>query len=415
MQNNLHPRHKNNTLSTRIFNRSFFRKLIHAFNFFDIDYHFLAGHSFPPKSVCFILTEKCNLKCRMCDIGRMNSQQTTLPSSPLVKSICSGDEDMHIDDWLRVVAEMSQLKPKPLILLTGTEPFLYPDIITLTNAIAAAGLALHITTNGTLLGHYAQHLADLCNSGGLLDITVSLDDIEDYHDIIRGVQGTFQKAVAGIEALISRREAMNQPFPTINITCTISSYNHDHLESFVEWFVRKKFHLQSITFNHLWFRNAAIAESHNRKYGKDLPAEEENMEGVDISAIDMLRVARQIHHIKTTYAGTPLRIYQHPDLSFAAAQQYYSCPTRFVFYDTCKAPWRNVSVTPRGNIILSPLCFLPSVGNIKKKSFAAIWNGEQFTKMRRDLKKIKAYPACSRCCLLFDSKTKYYKIASMIR
>ena len=415
MQHDTHPLHKNNVFSNPLFTRSFARKLFHAFNFFDIDYHFLAGYSFPPKSVCLILTDQCNLKCRMCDIGRMNSQQTAFPSSPVVKSIRSGDEDMSSDDWLKVVADLSRFRPKPLILLTGTEPFLYPDISTLTSAIAAAGLPLHITTNGTLLSRYAEHLADLCTTGCLLDITVSIDDIGEYHDAIRGVQGTFKRAVAGIEELVSRREARRQSFPTINITCTISSYNHDHLESFVEWFVEKKYPLQSITFNHLWFRDAAIAESHNRRYGKDLPAEKENMDGVDISSIDMVRVARQLQNIKKKCAGTPLRVYQHPDLSFDAAQQYYKYPTRFVFYDTCKAPWRNVSVTPKGNIILSPLCFLPSLGNVKKESFAAIWNGEQFKKMRRDLKKIKAYPACSRCCLLFDSKTKYYKIASMIR
>jgi len=64
---------------------------------------------------------------------------------------------------------------------------------------------------------------------------------------------------------------------------------------------------------------------------------------------------------------------------------------------------------------LSPLCFMPSLGNVKKESFTVIWNGERLKKLRADLKKIKAYPACSRCCLLFDSKTKYYKIASMLR
>ncbi len=415
MQHDTHSRHKNTVLSNPLLTRAFSRKILHAFNFFDIDYHFFAGYSFPPKSVCLILTDKCNLQCRMCDIGRMNSQRTAPIRSPVVKSIRSGEEDMSSDDWLRVVADLSRFKPKPLILLTGTEPFLYPDIIPLTSAIAAAGLPLHITTNGTLLARYAPHLVDLCATGCLLDITVSLDDIGEYHDAIRGVQGTFQKAVEGIEALVSRRKAMNQSLPTVNITCTISSYNHDHLESFVEWFVRKRFPLQSITFNHLWFRDAAIAESHNRKYGKKLPAEEENMDGIDILSIDMVRVARQLQNIKKKCAGTALRIYQHPDLSFDDAQRYYKYPTRFVFYDTCKAPWRNVSVTPKGNIILSPLCFLPALGNVKKESFAAIWNGVQFKKLRADLKKVKAYPACTRCCLLFDSKTKYYKIASMIR
>ena len=391
---------------------SLYRKLIHAFNFFDMDYRFLPGYSFPPKSVCLILTDKCNLKCAMCDIGRRNSQ---LPRSPMIESICSGDEAMTDADWQRLINDLSRFRPKPLLLLTGTEPFLYPDINNLTSFIAETGLPLHITTNGTLLSHYVPHLVDLCSSRYPLDITISLDDIGDYHDAIRGVRGTFRQAAEGIEALVSRREAQHQAFPTINITCTISSYNYDHLESFAEWFIREEIPLKSITFNHLWFRDATITESHNSLYGNKLPTAEENMEGIDISAIDMGLVARQLQSIKNKFTGTAIRIYQHPDLSLEDAQRYYRYPARFVFYDKCTAPWRNVSITPKGNIILSPLCFIPSIGNVKKESFAAIWNGEQFKKLRLELKRKKAYPACSRCCLLFDSKAKYYKIFSMFR
>ena len=415
MQHGTHPRHKNNVLSNPIFTRSFSRKLIHAFNFFDIDYHFLAGYSFPPKSVCLILTEKCNLKCAMCDIGQQNAEPAQGKTSPLVKSISNGDEEMSIDNWRTLIHDLSRLFPKPRILLTGTEPFMYPEILKIIEMIVEKKLSLHITTNGTLLTRYARKFVELCQSPSGVDMAVSVDDIGEAHDRIRGVPGTFDRAIEGIRAVVNAREEKKQLFPLINITCAISSYNYERLEAFADWFTEQKIPAESITFNHLWFRDAAIAESHNRRYGKELPAEEENMDGVDISSIDMVQVARQLQNIKKKCTSTPLRIYQHPDLSFDAAQQYYKYPTHFVFYDTCKAPWRNVSVTPKGNIILSPLCFLPSLGNVKKESFSAIWSGEQFKKLRADLKKIKAYPACSRCCLLFDSKTKYYKIASMLR
>ena len=101
---------------------SYYRKLIHAFDFFNIDYHLFGGYSFPPKSICFILTEKCNLQCKMCDIGRRNVPASNEIYSPLVQSIRSGNEDMSTGEWLTLIEDLSGFYPHPLVLLTGTEP-----------------------------------------------------------------------------------------------------------------------------------------------------------------------------------------------------------------------------------------------------------------------------------------------------
>ena len=90
------------------------RKLIHAFNFFNLDYQFaLAGYSFPPKSVCLILTEKCNLKCAMCDIGQRNAEPAQGKTSPLVKSISNGDEEMSLDNWRTLFMICHGFSPNP--------------------------------------------------------------------------------------------------------------------------------------------------------------------------------------------------------------------------------------------------------------------------------------------------------------
>ena len=59
-------------------------------------------------------------------------------------------------------------------------------------------LRLHITTNGTLLKGCAEKLLALCSHPGSLDITVSLDGLNGRHDSIRGVEGTFVRALDGI-------------------------------------------------------------------------------------------------------------------------------------------------------------------------------------------------------------------------
>ena len=85
-----------------------------------------------------------------------------------------------------------------------------------------------------------------------------------------------------------------------------------------------------------------------------------------------------------------------------------------VFYNKCLAPLINVAITPRGEVIISPMCFDYPLGNVKKDSFSYIWNDTPLKTFRKKLKKVGAYPACVRCCLLFDSKPKYYKLKELI-
>jgi len=402
------------TISSPALAASSYRKLIHAFDFFNLDYKFASGYSFPPKSVCLILTEKCNLKCAMCDIGRLNTAPAQGGTSPLVKSIRNGDENLSLDDWRILIHDLSRFSPKPLILLTGTEPFMYPGILNIIETVVEKKLSLHITTNGTLLTRYARKLVELCESSAGVDMTVSLDDIDEAHDRIRGVTGTFNRAIEGIRAVVNAREEARRIFPLINITCTISSYNYERLEAFADWFMEHKIPIESITFNHLWFKDSDQVALHTQLFGEQASVAEVNAGGVDRSAIDMAAVYRQLQNIKKKYAATSLRIHQEPELSPQDALLYYQEPCSFIFYDRCTAAWRNISITPKGNLILSPLCFLPALGNIKRTSFRSLWNSESLRAVRRQLKKARAYPVCSRCCMLFGSKPKFYKIKNWL-
>jgi MoaA/NifB/PqqE/SkfB family radical SAM enzyme len=351
----------------------------------------------------------------MCDIGQSNVHASLEDVSSLVKSIREGNGEMSIADWLSLVEDLANFRPKPLMLLTGTEPFLYPHVMRLIENIIENNFSLHITTNGTQLSSYARRLVELCHRPDAIDLTVSLDGIGESHDRIRGVPGTFQKAMNGIQDILQARREQAKDFPVINITCTISQENYRNLESFVAWFCKENIPVESFTFNHLWFKDERIVQHHNEQFGGIFPVDKENVTGIDFTCIDMAVVLDQIHNIKRTYRSTPFRIYQIPDLSYQEAMTYYEDPCRFVFYDKCTGPWRNVSITPKGNIINSPMCFFPSPGSVKEHRFSTLWNAKQFRAMRSHLKDSKAFPACSRCCMLFGSKPKYYKIKSWLQ
>jgi len=384
-----------------------YSRLLRGFDYFNIDYRLLRGYSFPPRSVCLVLSEKCNLRCAMCDIGRRNAGAE---ASPLVQSLSEGQSVLSLDVWRELLGDLALFSPRPLVLLTGTEPLLYPGIISVIEAAAAFGLPVHITTNGTLLAGHAAAIAGSCTGPGSMTLTVSLDGVGALHDGIRGVPGTFDRAVAGIRALAEARLQRKNPFPCINITCTVSDRNCTELASFVDWIAGERLPVESITFNHLWFTDRSIAERHNSLVGARFPAAEENAGGVDRASIDMDAAFSQIQAAKKKYAGRGLRIFQNPGLTRTEALAYYREPCRPVFYRRCTAAWRNVTVTPRGDVILSPLCFFPPAGNITQERFHVLWNGERIRSLRRTIKKAGMFPACSRCCMLFGSKPKYFRL-----
>lgn len=389
-------------------------KLCREFTLFNFDYRFLNGLSFPPKSVCLIPTEQCNLQCAMCDIGQRNARNLSPGLFPLTESISRGEGTITLDDWKRFIDDMVKRHWNPLILLTGTEPFIYPQILELIDYITANKLRLHITTNGTLLSRYAEKLVDLCVKPDALSVTISLDGIGEVHDGIRGIPGTFDRALEGLAAIDTRKKKCGKRWPEVNICYTISNFNHQHITQFAEWFYERDFDLKGITFSHLWFKDQTIVKGHNERYGKLLPVKQANLTGLDISAIDMESVYRQLQTVRKRYKNLPCSILEYPRLSRKESLTYYSRPTEVVFYERCLAPWRNVAINPRGEVIISPLCFDYSLGNIKRASFPVIWNDAPIRRFRKHLRKVGMYPACSRCCMLFDSKPKYYKLKDLI-
>ncbi len=390
-------------------------RLLHGFNFFNADYALCRGWSLPPRSVCLVLSHACNLRCTMCDIGRANARDTRAGISPLVQAVRSGPDPLSREEWLSLVDQLASFVPRPLVLLTGAEPFMAPHWSAIAERILQRGLRLHITTNATLLERSAGQLTALCPHPDALDITVSLDGLESVHDRVRGVEGTFALALGGMRAFEAAWRRRGWGRAPLHITCTLSNHNLDHVPAFVAALTEYGLPVASLTINHLWFRDSTIAACHNKTFAATMPAAEENIQGVDIAAMHADRLLATVAAVKNTAARSRFPVFFEPELSEPELGLYYSRPERFVCYNKCTAAWRNVTVTPSGSIILSPLCFLPALGSVKNSSFRSVWNARPARQLRRTIRRTGAWPACARCCMLFGSRPKYHKLASLLR
>ncbi len=85
----------------------------------------------------------------------------------------------------------------PVLLLSGGEPLMRPDLLDLIAHAKARGVRTTLSTNGTLI---TPQVAERLKALGLGYVGISLDGVGAVNDRFRGHKGAFEKAVAGFRA-----------------------------------------------------------------------------------------------------------------------------------------------------------------------------------------------------------------------
>lgn len=98
-----------------------------------------ASRMLVPLSGTFELSPVCNFSCRMCYVRKTAKEVQESPRKILT-----------LDDWRRIAKEAREAGLLYL-LLTGGEPFLWPDFWTLYDELIDMGFLISINTNGSLI------------------------------------------------------------------------------------------------------------------------------------------------------------------------------------------------------------------------------------------------------------------------
>lgn len=117
-----------------------------------------------------------------------------------------------------------------VILLTGGEPFLRPDISEIVRIFKKYGLDIRLQTAG--LEKIWPKIKE-CVDNGARDINVSLDTLdEELGDYINGVKGSWREAIKTI-SFISRTFPPKDSICALG--CVLSPYNIDEIEAILEF------------------------------------------------------------------------------------------------------------------------------------------------------------------------------------
>ncbi len=156
------------------------------------------------KDLIISITNRCNLRCRMCDI-------------PLATA-----EELETRIWERVIQDAASLGATTVVF-SGGEPLLREDLCELISFAKKKKMMACITSNGILLDEKRAH--ELLRAG--VDVVnISIEGPREVHDHFRG-KGNFDRALLAIKNL-------NKYGVECTIATVVTAKNFEHLPYIVE-------------------------------------------------------------------------------------------------------------------------------------------------------------------------------------
>jgi radical SAM protein with 4Fe4S-binding SPASM domain len=164
---------------------------------------------FTPRLIFWEVTKGCNLRCIHC---RATATELMSP------------QDLPTAKALKIIDEIADFG-NPILVLSGGEPLYRADIFDLAEYATKRGLRVALATNGTLV---TKDVAQKIKASGVKRVSISLDGSDAAtHDSFRGIPGAFDAAVYGMRNL-------QELGVSVQINTTIARHNAHQLPSVLE-------------------------------------------------------------------------------------------------------------------------------------------------------------------------------------
>ena len=315
----------------------------------------------PPEHVYFSLTNRCNLRCKMCNIPKDSSR---------------AEDELTISEVKNIILQIKDIGIKHLIF-SGGEPFLRKDLIEIVEfAITQKIKMVDIITNGVLFNDY---IIERLIKARLNHITISLDGFKNTNDEIRG-KGVFDQAENKIDRLNYYKAKYNSSLPTLGINFTIMDNNIDSILPMIEFARSKKCNI--IVFQPVLFNNTKMYEKRG-----DILWPSEN------SVLKLKDSLKKVVNLKDTLKD--LCIYTDTSILEVIPDYFKGKRPRGNF--KCYEGIKRIVITFDGKI----WSCVGIYGDLRKNSLRRIWLSKEAAEIRKKVKKCKAH--CLQDCVYFPS------------
>lgn len=250
------------------------------------------------KHVHFQITRNCNLRCSFC--GQWGKKGFFSDAA---------GEEMTFDDWMRLIDELDDSKPK--ITVWGGEPLTSVHFDAIMKELKARGFETEIVTNGMLIDKHIDVIRSCCDK-----VYVSIDGIKEIHDYHRG-NGVYERVTDNLKRLAHHNVTVMSVI-TPELIYTIDSFLEE-----LEDIGIKELYLQDmiglsegeIMLYKLWMR---------MKFKKEAEYIDSwyNDELFKIGDVDFGERSYKIIHKKHAYDGACRSMYSHAHVSWNGDVMY---------------------------------------------------------------------------------------------
>jgi MoaA/NifB/PqqE/SkfB family radical SAM enzyme len=313
-----------------------------------------------PTRLMMDITRRCNLRCNMCSTWKTEPAHELTP-----------------DEVRRILGQMPGLL---WLDVTGGEPFLRRDVAALFEAVLDATPALgvlHFQTNGWF-EERTRAVVEMIGKrrpAVQLIVTVSIDGPPETHDLVRGCEGSFQRALATFKSLRARSDCATY------VGTTVTPFNAHRVEALgkllheeIPGFRNAEWHWNWLQISAHYFGNADLAR---------LPT---------LESRDLVR-----QHLRRR--GVPRNLVEVMELLFLTNLEFYRRgePSGVV----CQALRSAAFLSPEGDLYPCHVYDRP-LGNVRQTPIAEIWHSDTVLQARTDIERLtcggcftpcEAYPA----------------------
>lgn len=298
----------------------------------------------PYTFVQWLVTNRCNLSCSFCESSSGEA----------------GPGELSIEEARGLIDDLGSMGVRRL-LISGGEPLMRRDIVTIMAYANRRNLRIGLATNGW----FVEEMEAVLRGLRFFLYFTSIDGMPEYHDMSRGRVNAFNRALRGLD-LFAR---MGVPVRIVNTV--VHPGNIPQLEGMVEI-----------------IRNSAATSW--RLTPVSNVGRAESAAGYDLSGEQLRYLADFIgRHQKSV------------NLEFGESHSYLDCFTGNMVAKPffCGAGLTRCSIMPDGEVMGCHQIFERSFseGNIREEKFSRIWR-DGFTRFREN-----APPGACLCCLHFRS------------
>ncbi len=307
-----------------------------------------------PLNLTISLTGRCNSRCRTCNIWRTEKRA-----------------ELSLAEYRKIFHSLGQAPE--WLTMSGGEPFLREDIagIVLAAVEITRPEIINIPTNGLLTDRIIEGVDRICRSapGTELVINVSVDDIAEKDDEIRGVKSAYEKARKTFLGL----KGLGHHNLTVGLHTVVSRFNIDHIEQVMD-------HLLS------WRPDSYVTEIAEKRV-------ELHTLDSDISPgnEEYLRVLRLL----------PAKLAKHKfkgisRLTQAIRKEYYALLAKEFSRENpvipCFSAFSSAQIDPVGDVWNCCILAL-EMGNLRENNydFSQIWFSPRAEAIRNNLKRSKCF------------------------